>query len=62
MKSCIKINSTLKGTLKILHVVKQLKEDITAVDATKKEKIKEKSKESRKSWIRDIFAKREIHG
>ena len=45
MKSCIKTNSTLKSALKILHVAKQLKEDIASGDATKKEKTKGKSKE-----------------
>ena len=44
MKSCIKNNSTLKSTLKILHVVKQRKED----DAAQKEKAKGKSKEKKK--------------
>ena len=34
MKSCIKTNSTLKSALKILHVAKQLKEDITSGDVT----------------------------
>ena len=33
MKSCMKNNATLKSTLKILLVVKQLKEDITSDDA-----------------------------
>ena len=33
MNSCIKNDSTLKSTLKILHVVKQLKEDITSDDS-----------------------------
>lgn len=33
MNSCIKNNSKLKSTLKILHGVKQLKEDITPDDA-----------------------------
>ena len=44
MKSRIKNNSTLKSALKILHVVKQLKED----DAAQKEKTKGKSKEKKK--------------
>ena len=61
MKSCIKTNSTLTSALKILHVAKQLKEDITSGDATQKER----TKKSRKCWVRDMSPrneKREIHG
>ena len=47
MKSCIRSYSTFKCTLKILHVVKQLKEGITSDDAAKKDKTKAKSKEKK---------------
>ena len=50
MNSCIKNNSKLKSTLKILHGVKQLKEDITPDDAAQKEKTKGKSKEKKKNF------------
>ena len=48
MKSCIKNNSSLKITLKIVNVVKLIKEDITYNDAAWKEKTKGKSKEKKK--------------
>ena len=61
MKSCIKNNSAFKSTLKILHVVKQLKEDIDFDDVAQHEKREKKASKIRKFWVRDIFPKREMH-
>ena len=47
MKSCIRDNSKFKSALKILHVPKQLIEDITSDDAAKKE-MKGKNEEKEK--------------
>ena len=63
MKSHIKNNSALKNTLKILHVVKQLKEDNKYFWRCCVEGENERKKQGREGifGFRDIFAKREMH-
>ena len=61
MKSCIRNYSTFKSILKILHVVKQLKEDITSDDAVQTVEMKGKARERRKFLVRDISEKPKTH-